>query len=75
MASPQQEALAKQNGFHNYDEMLLWYKQRSAPHTGTIAGASAPAQPAQPTQQAPNNAMHGGVAGILDYVRRAMGGQ
>lgn len=34
-ATRQQDAMARQNGFRNYDEMLLWARQRQAPRQQT----------------------------------------
>lgn len=35
-ATREKEALARQRGFNNYNEMILWMRQRAQPHTGSI---------------------------------------
>ena len=78
MATPDQDAQARANGFNSYEEMMLWAKQRAAKHTGTIQGKpGAPVPQDQPTQapaQQQNNAMGWGIAPLFQYIQRAMAG-
>lgn len=78
MASPQQEAYAKQNGFPSYDAMVLWARQRQQkrePQTTT----GRPAQPVRPDpRQKPQPgqpARQGGWGGVLQYIGDALGGR
>lgn len=41
-ATRQQEAMARQNGFRNYDEMMAWARQRANQTGGTVPGGNAP---------------------------------
>lgn len=79
-ATRQQESLARQNGFHSYDQMMAWAKQRNNQTGGTIAGQSAPTgnpeggpstMGTQPMAMHPRNMFNM----ILDRWKNAMGGQ
>lgn len=39
-ATPGQESFARQNGFRNYNEMMLWAKQRANQTGGTVSQGS-----------------------------------
>lgn len=41
-AGAEQERMARNNGFRNYEEMLLWAKQRNMQSGGTISGQGRP---------------------------------
>lgn len=63
---------AQQKGFRSYEEYRLYMNQRANKTGGTVEGAGQPAQPqAAPAQ----NPLNGGLSGLFDYIRRAMGGQ
>lgn len=82
MASPEQEAMARQNGYPSYEAMVLWaqqrYKQRDAQ---TIAQAGTPPgrdprvvnqQGQTPAQQDPR---YSGVTGMFRYIGDALAGK
>jgi hypothetical protein len=64
---------AQQQGFRNYEEYRLWTIQREQKHQSSVGTGGAPAQPA-PAQPAPANHLNS-FGGVLDYVRRSLGGQ
>lgn len=77
MATPAQEAAAKQAGFQNYEQQLAWSRRRVEATGGTTAaprieGQSAPrAVPRAVPQPAP---LGGGVMGIYDYIAGVLSG-
>jgi hypothetical protein len=71
-ATREQEAMAKQNGFRSYEEMLLWAQQRNRRSGGTIDGGGSPPPPSKKKPQ--QNPASGGISGIFDRITNAMRG-
>lgn len=70
--TPELERLAKQRGFHSAEEMVLWDRQRSQKHTGSVQGEPNRPAPTAPAKQPPRPT---GLAGVMDYISRALAGQ
>lgn len=68
-ATAQQDALARSRGFRNYNEMILWARQRAQQQGGTIPQGGAGQMPrswGEATRQV--SAMHPKT--MLEYVQR-----
>ena len=72
-ATPEQEAMAKKNGFRSYAEMMAWAKARQNKTGGTVAGQGAKPQPGQqpPTQQ---QGQPTGFGGVISRISNALRG-
>lgn len=79
MATPQQEQMARQNGFPSYDAMVLWAQQRNQQSGGTIQGQGKRPLPMtteqQVAQERQKRAQNSGLSGILQYIGDALGGR
>lgn len=69
------DAAARQQGYRNYEEYRLFQEQLARKHVGNIEGKANTPQPTATPAPQPNNHLNGGVAGVMDYIRRAMGGR
>ena len=79
MATPQQEQMARQNGFPSNDAMVLWAQQRNQQSGGTIQGQGKRPLPMtteqQVAQERQKRAQNSGLSGILQYIGDALGGR
>lgn len=76
MASPEQEAMARQNGFPSYDAMLVWAQQRNIKRdVQTISGAGAPPSQAPAVPAQGSDPRYQGVAGMFRYIGDALKGR
>lgn len=63
--SKEVEAMAKQHGFRNAEEMMLWQKQRSQPHESSVQGKPKPDDGVEPTPRRTNEVDESFITKIL----------
>lgn len=75
MTLAQKEQIARQNGFQNYEQMILWQRQRQVQGPGSVAGIKGASQPMPTTARgAADQAMSWHPAKIFNYISEALRG-